>query len=73
MSSWGDAGAVALKGTSSDQPEKHRGRTGSRLRQKDCHQALGKGERADRRDDLRGGRRPGGGTRSISEIPAGSS
>jgi hypothetical protein len=56
MNSGGAAAAVSLSGTVKvTKPEQHRGRTGPRLRQKDCDQPVGKGERVDRRDGLLGG------------------
>jgi hypothetical protein len=45
------------------------GRTGRRLRQKDAINPVGKGERADGRDGLLGGRPSRSGNRSISGIP----
>jgi hypothetical protein len=74
MSRGGDAAAASLNGTvrvtNREAPGSHR----PRLCQKDGHHAVGKSERALSEltdwDGLRGGRRHGGGNRSISEIPA---
>src|SRR4030095_14487584 len=74
MSSGGNAAVMSLNGTvrvtNREASGSHRPQGSSEGRPSSCREGWKSFERGDRRDGLRGGRRHGGGNRSISEIPA---